>query len=388
MAAATLALAALALGAALAGPAWAQDPPTKPARDLLGLLPMPALVTDSFLFLDLSAVRAAGLAGAVTDRGIVTWPNILGTPITTDLDQPGSFAAHAGFRPDQIDRVAVVEVSSSLGPLAIRLHDADPGALARTWVQQGYAETDAGDTKVWTRVPPDENELGQADLADPLRNVFGTSAALEFDDSTLLMAEAPPALAAMKASAKRGDGAASRIDLQRMLDALDRTLAPKEMVTQLVWMPVPDAAGDAAFEAATATMTAPSGPSPDATKDAFIGATGIPSYPSLLLGEIREAGQTPSALLAVLFADCAIADHAGAVAGAKWQAAAKDANSPAAAVFGRMTARWASIPVDGGCVLLGRTAGSDPDHPALAGLYGLSMRRGLSPLYVGRSPQP
>ena len=385
--AATLALATWAAVAALAGPAWAQDPPTGPARDLLGLLPMPALDSNMVLYLDLSAIRATSKADWRTDRGIATLPEILRAPVTTDLQAPGGFAAHAGFGPDQIDQIAVYETAPTPGPMAMRLQGADPDTLVRTWGRHGYAESVFGDTKVWTRGTPGEMHLDRRDPTDPLGTMLGVSAVLGFDGSTLLMARLPEVLVAMKAAAKLGTGAGSRIDLKRMLDALDRTLAPKEMLAQLLWAPQPDAAGDAGFEAATATMTAP-GATPDAAKDALTGASGIPSYPSLLLGEIREAGQAPSGLLAMLFADCTIADRAGVVAGAKWDAAAKNANGDAAGVFGRMTVRWASVPVDGGCVLLGRASGRDPDHPPFADLNAMYMRRDLSPLYVGAPPKP
>jgi hypothetical protein len=388
MAAATLALAALALGATLAGPAWAQDPPTRPVRDLLGLLPMPALDGSTVLYLDLSVVKATSKTDWRTDRGIAALPDILRMPVAADLQAPGGFAAHAGFGPDQIDQVAVYETAPTPGPMAMRLQGVDPDTLVRTWGQQGYAESVFGDTKVWTRGTPGEMHLDRRDPSDPLGTMLGVSAVLGLDGSMLLMARLPETLAAMKASARLGTGAASRIDLKRMLDALDRTLEPQQQVAQLLWAPQPDAAGDAGFEAATATMTAPGGTTPDAAKAALLKATGIPSYPSLLLGEIRAAGQVPSGVLAMLFADCAIADRAGAIAGAKWQAAAKDANSPAAGMFGRMTVAWASVPVDGGCVLLGRATGTDPAHPAFADLTALYMRRDLSPLYVGPAAKP
>ncbi|MDR6289880.1 hypothetical protein E9232_002401 [Inquilinus ginsengisoli] len=355
---------------------------------MLGLLPMPTLESFPILYLDLAAVRASGTADWRTDRGIATLPDILRTPIGTDLQAPGGFAAHAGFGPDQIDQVAVTETAPGPGPTALRLRDADPAALARTWIQQGYARSDVGDAKVWTRGTPEMLQLDRVDPSDPLSTQLGVSAVLSFDGPTLLMARLPATLATMKASAKLGTGAASRIDLRRMLDALDRTLGPREAVAQLLWVPQPDAAGDAGFEAATSALTAPGGATPGAAKDALTGASGIPSYPSLLLGDIRTTGQAPSGVLAMLFADCAIADRAGAVAAAKWEAAAKDANSKAAGVFGRITVAWASVSVDGGCVLLGRASGRDPARPAFADLTALYMRRDLSPLYVGAPPKP
>jgi hypothetical protein len=381
-------MATLALVAALTGPAWAQEPPTKPVRDLLGLLPMPTLKSSPVLYLDLAAVRATGTADWRTDRGIATLPDILRTPIGTDLQAPGGFAAHAGFGPDQIEQVAVTETSPGPGPTALRLRDADQAALIRTWIQQGYAESGVGDTKVWTRGNPEMLQLDRIDPSDPFSTMLGTSAVLGFDGPTLLMARLPAALATMKASAKLGAGAASRIDLRRMLDALDRTLEPQQKLAQLSWIPQPDAAGDAGFEAATSALTAPGGATPGAAKDALAGASGIPSYPSLLLGEIRAAGQAPSGVLAVLFADCTIAHRAGAIAAAKWQAAAKDSSSKAAGVFGRMTVAWASVSVDGGCVLLGRATGRDAARPAFADLTALYLRRDLSPLYAGAPPKP
>jgi hypothetical protein len=136
-----------------------------------------------------------------------------------------------------------------------------------------------------------------------------------------------------------------------------------------------------------AAMQGPVPADPNALKEAMGGATGLPSYPSLLLGEVRAAGQAPSGLMVVLFADCTIADGAGRIAAAKWEAAAKDTGNRAAA-FGRMTAEWSSVPVDGGCVLLGRTTGRDPSRPAFVDIYALYAGRDLTPLTAGRPPKP
>lgn len=380
--------AALALIAVLAGPAWAQDPPTKPVRDLLGLLPMPAIEAAPVLYLDLAAIRAAGTVDWQADRGILTLPEQLRMPIQADMQQPGSFATRAGFGPDQIDRIAVYEASPGPGPTAMRLHDVAPDALAKVWVQHGYAESDAAGGKIWTRGTPGKIRLDRTDPADPLATRVGASAVLALDGSTLLMARLPETMAAMQASAKLRAGAASRADLRRLLEALDRTLAPQEAVTQLLWAPLPDAAGDAGVETAMGAMLGPVPATPEALKEALGGATGIVSYPSLLLGEVRAAGQAPAGILAVLFADCAIADGAGRIAAAKWDAAAKDSNNRAHGPLGRMTATWSSVPVDGGCVLLGRAAGHDPARSAFADIHTLFMTRSLSPLYVGRPAKP
>ncbi|WP_395682444.1 hypothetical protein [Inquilinus sp.] len=380
--------AALALIAALTGPAWAQDPPTKPVRDLLGLLPMPSLNAAAVLYLDLAALRATGTADWRTERSIVTLPEQLRLPVEMDMREPGGFAARAGFGPDRIDRVAVYETSPGPGPTAIRLHGTDPAALARAWVQHGFAESDTPGGKIWTRGTPGEMQLDRADPTDPLATKLGVSAVLSIDGSTLYMAGLPPDLAAMRASAKLGAGAGSRADLRRLLDALDRTLAAQEAVTQLLWAPQPDAAGDARDAAAMAAMHGPTPTDPRTMKDALGGATGIPSYPSLLLGEVRAAGQAPAGILAALFADCTIADGAGRIAAAKWEAAAKDAGNRASGSLGRMTAAWRSVPVDGGCVLLGRAVGRDPTRPAFVDIYALYIRRDLSPLTVGPPPTP
>ncbi len=323
--------AALALIAGLAGPAWAQDPPTRPVRDLLGLLPMPAIDAAPVLYLDLAAIRATGTADWRTDRGILTLPDHLRIPLQMDTRQPGGFAAKAGFGPDQIDRVAVYEASPGPGPTAMHLHDVAPDTLAKAWVQHGYAESDAAGGRIWTRGTPGEMRLGQADPADPLATRVGASAVLALDGSTLLMARLPETMAVMRASAKLDAGAGSRADLRRLLDALDRTLAPQEMVTQLLWAPLPDAAGDAGVESAMGAMHGPVPATPEALKEAMDGATGILSYPSLLLGEVRAAGRAPAGILAVLFADCAIADGAGRIAAAKWDAAAKEPGNRASA---------------------------------------------------------
>lgn len=379
--------AALALIAVLTGPALAQDPPTKPVRDLLGLLPMPAIDAAPVLYLDLAAIRATGTADWRTDRSILTLPDHLRIPLQMDMRQPGGFADRAGFGPDQIDRVAVYEASPGPGPTAMRLHDVAPDALAKVWVQHGYAESDAAGGRIWTRGTPGKMQLDRADPADPLGTRVGASAVLALDGTTLLMARLPETMAVMRASAKLGAGAASRADLRRLLDALDRTLAPQEAVTQLLWAPLPDAAGDAGVESAMGTMLGPVPATPEALKEAMSGATGILSYPSLLLGEVRAAGQTPAGVLAVLFADCEIADGAGRIAAAKWNAAAKDSDNRSAGPLGRMTAAWSSVPVDGGCVLLGRAAGHDPARSAFVDIYALFMTRSLSPLYVGRPAQ-
>lgn len=380
--------AALALVAALTGPAWAQDPPTQPVRDLFALLPMPTSATAVVLYLDPAALRATGTADWRTERSIVTLPDQLRMPVQADMQQPGGFAAKAGFGPDQIDRIAVYETSPGPGPTAMRLHGTDPEALARAWVRHGFAESDTPDGKIWTRGTPGEMQLDRADPTDPLATNVGASAVLALDESTLLMARLPETMALMRASAKLGGGAGSRADLRRLLDALDRTLAPQEAVTQLLWAPQPDAAGDAGTEAAMAAMHGPTPTDPKAMKNALGGATGIPSYPSLLLGEVRAAGQAPAGILAMLFADCAIADGAGRIAAAKWDAAAQDAGNRAAGSLGRMTAAWSSVPVDGGCVLLGRVAGHDPARSAVVDIYALFMNRALSPLYVGRPAKP
>jgi len=380
--------AALALIAVLAGPAWAQDPPTQPVRDLLGLLPMPAIDAAPVLYLDLAAIRTTGTADWRTDRGILTLPDHLQMPVQMDMQQPGGFADRAGFGPDQIDRVAVYEITPGPGATALRLHDADPDGLVRGWLRHGYAESDTGNGRIWTRGTPGQMRLDRADPADPLATRVGASAVLGFDGSTLLMAPLPETMAVMRSSAKLGTGAASRADLRRLLDALDRTLAPQEAVTQLLWAPLPDAAGDAGVAAAMAAMQGPTPADPNALKEAMGGATGLPSYPSLLLGEVRAADRAPSGLMAVLFPDCTIADGAGRIAAAKWQAAAKDAGNRAAVAFGRMTAEWSSVPVDGGCVLLGRATGRDPARPAFVDIYALYAGRDLSPLAVGRPPKP
>lgn len=380
--------AAVALIAALSGPAWAQDPPTQPVRDLLGLLPMPAIDPAPVLYLDLAALRATGIADWRTERNIVTLPDQLRTPLQLDVRQPGGFAAKAGFWPDQIDRIAVYEASPGPGPMAMRLHGTDPDALAKAWVQHGFAEGDTPGGRIWTRGTPGEMQLDRADPADPLATNVGASAVLALDDSTLLMARLPETMALMRSSAKLGAGAGSRADLRRLLEALDRTLAPEEAVTQLLWAPLPDAAGDAGVETAMDAMQRATPAAPEALKQAMDGATGILSYPSLLLGEVRATGQAPTGIMAVLFADCTIADGAGRIAGPKWEAAAQDAGNRAAGPLGRMTANWASVPVDGGCVLLGRAAGHDPARSAFVDIYALFMTRSLSPLYVGRPGKP
>ncbi|MBW8725538.1 MAG: hypothetical protein JF625_10335 [Inquilinus limosus] len=380
--------AALALIAALTGSAWAQDPPTRPARDLLGLLPMPSLGTAPVLYLDPAALRATGTADWRPDRGILTLPDQLRLPVEMDFREPGGFAARAGFGPDQIDQVAVYENDRGPDSTAMRLHDADQDALFRTWIQQGYAESDVGDAKVWIRGTPGRIEIMRRDPSDPFTTRLGVSAVLSFDGSTLFMAGLPLDLATMRASAKLGTGAGSRADLRRLLDALDRTLAPQEAVTQLLWAPQPDAAGHARDAAAMAAMHGPAPADPKAMQDALGGAAGIPSYPSLLLGEVRAAGQAPVGILAALFADCTIADGAGRIAVAKWEAAAKDVGNPATGPLGRMTAAWTSVPVDAGCVLLGRVAGRDPARPPFVDIHALYIRRDLSPLYVGRPPKP
>jgi hypothetical protein len=380
--------AALALIAALTSPAWAQDPPTKPVRDLLGLLPMPAIDAAPVLYLDLAAIRAAGTADWRTDRGILTLPDQLRMPVEMDVREPGGFAAHAGFGPDQIDQVAVYETDRGPDSTAMRLHGADRDALLQTWTQHGYAESGIGDAKVWIRGTPGRIQIGGRDPSDPFKTIFGVSIVLGLDDSTLLMAALPETMAVMRASAKLDAGAASRADLRRLLEALDRTLALQEAVTQLLWAPLPDAAGDAGVESAMGTMLGPVPATPEALKEAMGGATGILSYPSLLLGEVRAAGQAPAGILAVLFADCAIADGAGRIAAAKWEAAAKDSGNRASGPLGRMTAGWSSVSVDGGCVLLGRAAGHDPARSAFVDIHTLFMSRSLSPLYVGRPPKP
>lgn len=380
--------AALALIAVLTGPAWAQDPPTRPVRDLLGLLPMPSIDAAPVLYLDLAAIRATGTADWRTDRGILTLPDQLRMPIQIDMQEPGSFASRAGFGPDQIDQIAVYETDRGPDSTAMRLHDADQDALLRTWTQQGYAESDIGDAKVWIRGTPGRIQIMGRDPSDPFKTMFGVSVVLGLDGPTLLMAALPETMAVMRSSVKLDAGAASRADLRRLLDALDRTLAPQEAVTQLLWAPLPDAAGDAGVETAMATMHRPTPATPEALKQAMDGATGILSYPSLLLGEVRAAGQAPAGILAVLFADCAIADGAGRIAAAKWDAAAKGSSNRAHGPFGRITAAWTSVPVDGGCVLLGRAAGRDPARSAFVDIHALYMNRDLSPLYVGRSAKP
>lgn len=380
--------AALALVAALAGPARATDLPTQPVRDLLGLLPMPALDNAPVLYLDLAALRATGTADWRTERSIVTLPDRLRMPVQLDVRQPGGFAAKAGFGPDQIDRIAVYETSPGPGPTALRLRDTDPDALAKAWVQNGFAESDTPGGRIWTRGTPGQMQLDRADPADPLATNVGASAVLALDDATLLIARLPETMALMRSSAKLGAGAGTRADLRRLLEALDRTLAPQEAVTQLLWAPLPDAAGDAGVETAMAAMHGATPATPEALKQAMDGATGILSYPSLLLGEVRAAGQAPAGLMAVLFADCAIADGAGRIAAAKWDAAAKDPDNRSAGPLGRMTAAWRSVPVDGGCVLLGRAAGHDPGRSAFVDIYALFMTRSLSPLYVGPPPKP
>jgi hypothetical protein len=355
---------------------------------LLGHLPTTPLgSTPSIVgYLDVTALAGDGTSLAVALRTAAP-PEMLQTPLAMEERQPGGFAERAGFGPDRIERIAFFEdPAPGPAPAVLRLKDVDADALTRTWVRHGFVQDSHGPFHAWIRGTPGQIQLDQQDPADPFRNRLGASPALDLDGPLLLLAPDVFSLELMK-SAPPGVG--GRVDIRRLLDGLDKTLQPTETLTQLRLLMTPDAAGDAAFEAATDAMAQPGAAGPAAVKDAFTAANGIPSYPSLLIGELRAKGQGLQGILALLWSDCAIADAAGKVAAAKWQVAAGDAQNRAKAVFGRLSPTWSSVPVDGGCVLLGRVTGTDPAAaPPFLQLVQLTWNRALSPLQVGHAPKP
>ncbi|MGO4844263.1 hypothetical protein AB4093_01175 [Inquilinus sp. 2KB_12] len=372
----------------LAAPAIAQDSPTAAVRELLSHLPMtpPGGKPSIVGYLDVTALAVDGPSLAIALRTAAP-PEMLQTPLAMEDQQPGGFGERAGFGPDRIERIAFFEDSApGPAPAVLRLKDVDADALTRIWVRRGYVQDSHGPFHAWIRGTPGQLQLDQQDPADPFRNRLGVSSALDLDGPLLLLAPDVSSLELMK-SAPPGVG--GRIDIRRLLDGLDKTLQPTETLTQLRLLMTPDAAGDAAFEAATGAMAQPGAAGPAAVKDAFTGANGIPSYPALLIGELRAKSRGPQGILALLWSDCAIADAAGKVAAAKWQVAAGDAQNRAKMVFGRLSPAWSSVPVDGGCVLLGRVTGTDPAAaPPFLQLVQLTWNRALSPLQVGRAPKP
>lgn len=377
--------AAMIAALAVATPAsWAQEPPTKPIRDLFAFLPMPTKETFFISYADLQAFQIDDLK-SLPQTGL---PQTFAMAIAMDTQEPGGFADRTGFAPGRIGQIAFAEMVPGFYPTAIRLHDVSPADLPPVWIRRGYVESGSGEQRLWTRGKPGEIQRdywSQRDPSDLLRHDLGASAVLALDGSTLLLAALPETMAVMTSSAKTGAGAASRTDLTLMLDALDKAVEPGETPTVLKWVPQPDAAGDAASAVMMDMMGQRSLPDADKARSALEAATGIPSYPSLLIAETRSAGTTPAAILALLFSDCAIAESAGAVAAAKWSSAATvDPESP----FGALTARWSSITVEGGCVLLGRVAAktASADTPQQL-LVAAIMRRTLYPLQTGPAPR-
>lgn len=262
---------------------------------------------------------------------------MLQTPLDAEASQPGSFAAHAGFAPEQIVSVGFYEgmVPSGLGPAALRLNQADAGTLSRAWIGQGYTASGDGPARIWTRGEPGRVQLDQRDPADPLRNRLGTSAILGLDRDLVLMAPTTELVAAMRRSSG-ADNTADRTDVRPLLDGLDRTLGPADRIVSLYVMAMPDG-------------TAPLAP------DADKGAIDMPPYASILFGEVLADG-IPQQVFALPFPDCPTADQAKDVAAARLAAALTPLDADLA---GRGT-DWSSVPVEGGCVVFGRVGPPSP----------------------------